>query len=86
MRREFREVEVDQLQGFLAPVRSFSGGHRHVRFHFRHGLMNSLGQKTDIFVGTLNVVERSLGTMMAHFIAFLPGQLVFDQFTTISNA
>ena len=46
-------------------------GKRDVCFHLVECLVNGIGKKRNIVVGTLNIVEGSLGTMMTHLADLL---------------
>src|SRR5580698_7146055 len=56
-------IKKHKLKGFLAAVRAVGGRQRDVRLDFGERDFNGFGEESDVFVGTFDVVERSLGAM-----------------------
>jgi hypothetical protein len=63
---EFGKIEVNQLESFFAATGAIRASQLDVRLYLGHCLANRIGQQADIFVGTLDVIERSLGTVTTH--------------------
>jgi hypothetical protein len=74
---QFRKIEVDELESFFAAVGAIRACQRDISLYFGECLANGIGQEADILLGTLDVIERSLGTVTTHsadlFIAISSG-------------
>jgi hypothetical protein len=66
MRREFIELEDDQMEGFFAAFWNVGPDEGDFVFDFGKRKGYSVSQESHIFVGALDVVEGSFG-VMAHF-------------------
>ena len=58
--------ENNELKGFLAAIGVVRARQREVGLGFRESHLDRFGQQGDVFMGALNIVERSLGAV-AHF-------------------
>jgi len=60
---QFGHVVEDKLKCFFAAVGAIVACEGYVRFHFRKSDLDGFTQQRDIFVGTVDIVKRSLGAV-----------------------
>jgi len=66
MAHKLCKVEVNELKGLDAAFRIVCPGQRDVGLHLGQRILNGIREQANVLVGTLDVIERSLGTMTTH--------------------
>jgi hypothetical protein len=56
-------IEKNELKSLFTAIRTVDAGERNVSFDFGKSDLYCFGKQVDVFVGTFDVVERSLGAM-----------------------
>jgi hypothetical protein len=71
MTRELRQIEVHYLERLFTAISAIGASQCDVGFNIGEGLLDRLRKQGDVFMGTFDVVERSLGFTMTHLCDLL---------------